>query len=389
MADHATAVLAVLVLWALATLPRHGRELPALWRTHHRLVLAFGAFFAWAALSLLASGSGPRDLGLTLRLPLLLLAVPLLSALDIGRRHAWWGIWLGALTAFWLAAWDRFVNGAERAGENFHFIIHFGDLAVLFALLAAMGWPYWRTLRGGPVLMALAVAGALLAALWSGTRGAWLAIPFAGLYVLFSPAFAVRARTRAAVLAGALGVGAILFATPATGVRERVVEVVADVRGYARDADLYASSAGQRLELWRLGWAHFSAHPVFGVGAYRLQPANAALAARGERVAQHVLVHGHAHNQYVEALATGGVFGLAALLALFVLPWRHFTRLPRPDDDALALAGAGKLTLLSFAIFAASQSVFNHQGPLGIFAFLVIYFAVLARDRAPAGGQPC
>lgn len=390
MADHGTAALAVVVLWGLVTLPRHGRELPAAWRAHRRLVLAFGAFFAWAAASLLLAGSGPRDLGLTLRLPLLLLALPLLTALRIERRHVWWGLWLGAMTAFWLAAWDRYVNDAERAGQSFHFIIHFGDLAVLFALLVAMGWPYWRTLRAGPPLMATAVGAALLASLWSGTRGAWLAIPVAGLFVLFSPSFAVRTRTRVAVLAAATTIGGVLLMTPATGVRERVLAVAADVEGYLHRGDLPAiSSGGQRLELWRLGWTHFTEHPLFGVGAYRLEQANRALAARGARVDTSVRQFGHAHNQYVEALATGGLVGGAALLALFVLPWRHFTRLPRREDEAVALAGAGKLVLLSFAVFAASQSVFNHQGPLGIFAFLVIYFAVLARAPESPGAAAC
>jgi O-antigen ligase len=314
----------------------------------------------------------------------------LLASLQFDRRHVWWGLWLGAMAAFWIAAWDRFANGSTRAGESFHFVIHFGDLATLFALLVPLGWSYWRSISWGRLLGITAILAGLTASAWSGTRGAWLAVPVLGLYVLFSRSFDIGTRARVAVLAGFAALCVAVAIGMAGGVRDGVARAIGDAQAYEPGGDIAHSSGGQRLELWRLSWRHFTDHPFAGVGAYRLQQANRALAQQGEPVPPVIHEFGHAHNQYFEVLATGGVLGLTAFLALLVLPWRQFRPVAMPDaadPGRAALVVAGRATVLAFAVFALTQSVFNHQGPLGVFGFLVIYFDVLSRAGAATEGQ--
>ena len=83
---------------------------------------------------------------------------------------------------------------------------------------------------------------------------------------------------------------------------------------YFQDGDAVQTSSGQRLSLWTLGLQHFVQHPLQGVGVYRLQQANQAEAERGQSISAEVLAFGHAHNQYVEALATGGLIGFATFM---------------------------------------------------------------------------
>lgn len=386
MAYKDKVALAAVLVWALVAISRHRVAFGSIWTEFRFIGIAFCGFFLWASVSLLLSGSGPRDLGLTLRLPLLLLTLPLLASLRLDRRFVWWGIWLGVVVAVGLAAWDRYANGAGRPGESFHFIIHFSDFTVLFSMMLLLGWHFWREIRLGRLAAVIVIASAALASIWSGTRGAWLAVPVLLVFVAFSGALPIPGRSIRIATAGLLLLGALLagwkgipFQPEQDVSNSRVELVTSEIRDYFTNGNAN-TSVGARLELWRASWIHFSEHPVFGVGAYGLEQANRSLMARGEQIAPAVLQFGHAHSQWVEALATGGLVGLAALGALFAFPWIQFQGLKRRATtvDGRIYATAGQFTLVAFATFCLSQSMFNHQGPVGTFGFLIVFFAALA-----------
>ncbi|PKM99020.1 MAG: hypothetical protein CVU79_00440 [Elusimicrobia bacterium HGW-Elusimicrobia-3] len=160
-------------------------------------------------------------------------------------------------------------------------------------------------------LYALAAALILAAVALSQTRGAYLGLA-AGLSFMF--AFASGTRKKLAILAGALlAAGAVL-----TALTPSLRGSLADMTEY-RQGDFAENSRNTgisvRLELWKLGYKMFKAHPVVGVGPdnvkkvfkkYHPDP----FPEQG--------IYGTLNNLYVHQAAERGLLGLGALLLLFL-----------------------------------------------------------------------
>jgi len=121
------------------------------------------------------------------------------------------------------------------------------------------------------------------------------------------------------------------------------------------------NSVGQRLELWRAAWHLFLAHPWLGVGTGAYQPSTQSLINAG-KIAPFVAVYDHPHNDYFNALASFGVVGAVALLAVLLLPAWFFVRAVRGGERVThALGLAGLFTVIGFAIYALTDVVFLHN----------------------------
>ena len=101
---------------------------------------------------------------------------------------------------------------------------------------------------------------------------------------------------------------------------------------------------------------------------------------------QFISIYDHAHNEYLEALATGGIVGIAYLLWLFGAPFayfvRHLVRCQSNGSNTLAPMG-GLITVLSFASFAVGDNIFDRQMTTSLFAFLILGFALMTVHKEP------
>lgn len=201
-------------------------------RAERVVVAAFATYVVVAIISYLLGAQtrvGFRFLGRDLRF---LLFIPIYVAVRSARprlRDIGTSLSLGAIICCAVAAW-QFTQGITPTGAtSIH--ITFGDLALLSGTLGIALTPKGRTFA-----FSLAVGGALaglLAALLSGSRGAWIAIP--GLLVIFFwtslDLFAQRRRIiiASAVAVTMVGCGAV-FGIPL--VRHRATSAIADFYGY-------------------------------------------------------------------------------------------------------------------------------------------------------------
>lgn len=146
---------------------------------------------------------------------------------------------------------------------------------------------------------------------FSQTRGAYLgfAVGMACLLIL-APGLRFKALTLAGALA-VVGVAAALF-NPAINNRFSIMEKAATATSTAPPA--VEEAVGIRLQLWKLGWEVFRAHPVLGIGPDNMKP-------MFKTFRPNLIVGatwGSLHNLYIHQAAERGIIGLAALLTLFM-----------------------------------------------------------------------
>lgn len=306
------------------------------------------------------------------------------------------------------ALWQSWVLGAERVYlPGFWNAIVFGDVALLTGFLCVSGlpWLFWRLRRvhgfldgmvglGLFLVVALGAAGGLLAAVLSGSRGAWIVIPPALLVLywlqwrrLVWPVQGVIGLLVALLLSGA-------YALPQTGVAERLaplrVVVVAALEGDLTRVSLY------RFMLYQVVARELiPARPVMGYGRGSLRAELQRLAyAGGYEPAQKAKLQSlvtnrnvwHTHNDVLQAWFVWGVPGLALLMMAYVLPLVWFVRGRHTTDMARqAVVTAGVLVPVSFMGFGLTYSLFAYPLLWLVYAGLVISLMVLGNSSQHRG----
>lgn len=275
---------------------------------------------------------------------------------------------VGAVAAGAVAIVEVGVLGVRRADGAVGNAIVFGALALVFGTVA------WMLLPRRTWAVAAAVA-ALIASVLSASRGGWLAIP-----LLVAVALVERRRQGQPLHVARLAMGAValmaLAVTIGGGVPvQRLVATVDDVTQYVGADPPSAptgTSVGARFEAWRAAAGAFADRPALGVGWGNVQHAFAEQVASGERHPR-IATFTHAHHQLLGTLASGGIVGATALVAVLALPlrwcWRTWRR--RPEQSAAsATAAAGIAVLGSFAVFGLTESILDNVVALGVFGLL-------------------
>ncbi len=142
--------------------------------------------------------------------------------------------------------------------------------------------------------------------LFSQSRGVWIALFVSCTIVLF---FYKRRIALVFVLLILTILVTVLFASGT--LRHRAVSIVTSA--YSEDE---RGSTGNRIELWRGALKIFEDSPLLGTGMGSFQNSFERLIAEGR--VKDVPIKMHAHNIFLQTLATQGIVGFVILLALFV-----------------------------------------------------------------------
>jgi len=298
------------------------------------------------------------------------LAIPIF--LWFSRMEGW--VFRALQFAFPLAAIAGFLLTDEmwgRSGISTLDLIHFGDMELILGILSLFGIDWFG--RDSAALRILKIAGfvaGVAASFGSGSRGGWLAIPLFLLVFLYYNRNRLPSRMMAGIVVLAIASMAGLYAFNAT-VNERVGQMVRDVRDYQQgNRD---TSIGIRWQLYGAALDIFSRHPLVGVGpagfAREMQPMMEAGKLTPE--AAH-LGRGEVHNDVLSKTAGMGVFGLAAILALYLVPLRMFWQATRSTIREVRRAGILGLTFVGgIAIFGLTVEFLNLTMAAAFYAFTV------------------
>jgi O-antigen ligase len=277
--------------------------------------------------------------------------------------------------AFGNAMYERLVLGIDRVGVSI-FPIQFADLSMSVALICAV----WVVgLPRSPLRKLAGISGALaiVACALTSSRGAFAALMVLPWIIAYATGTALTLR-RVLVVLAVVSVTVALALGVSARLRDRVNDVSTDLDAYAHgNAN---TSLGMRLQMWDNSLRVFAGSPLLGVGSAGYMESQQRGVAEG-RLDPAILEYNGAHNQFIDALAKGGILHGLSTLALFLAPWLWFLRRCRRSDGVPLHAVAGFAVASAFPLFALTQHVLNHGSGAMFFAGGIVLFALAAGSR--------
>jgi O-antigen ligase len=250
-------------------------------------------------------------------------------------------------------------------------LIHFGDFELMLGVLslASLNW-FGRDPLALRILKISGFAAGLAASFASGSRGGWLAIPlFVVLLFLFKSARPSR-KVVGLTVAGCALAATLLYAFNST-FHERVSQLASDVttfKGGNRD-----TSTGIRLQLYKAAAEIFVEHPVFGVGPEGFAREMKPMMEAGKLTPIAAELGGYEVHSDILAKAAGmGIFGLTAMLSVYLVPLRLFWRASKSGVREVRRAALLGLVFVSgFIVFGLTVEVLDLTMAVAFYSFTV------------------
>ncbi|WP_394425039.1 O-antigen ligase family protein [Vreelandella stevensii] len=335
------------------------------------VLVLYGVVVGGLSFSDLGSKGVDRPVRFLFAVPVLLLILRYPPQL----KWLWSGIAVGAIGSGSWAVWLKLTEGVERVGGFLH-PIQFGNLSMLMGVLccAGLGWAATRSHRARwVVLLSLGIMLGMLGSFMSGSRGGWVGLPVVGYVLYRGYARQLPFFIKASALGGALLLVAMVYSLPHTGVQPRVEAAISDVRHYVSGGER-DTSLGLRFEMWRGAALLIRERPLLGWSESGYKEAMVALGERGI-ISPMAAEFGHAHNEFLDALAKRGLPGVVVLLLLYLVPIRLFASgLVHRDLSIRSLAVAGTLLPVAFIDFGLSQTFLAHNSGAMFYAFWLAVF---------------
>ncbi len=305
-----------------------------------------------------------------------LLAVPvllLLLAYPPKPAFFWWGAVAGSAIAGVIMILYTWLFGSYAA-RHWMMPIQFAALVSVLAWISFAGMGYFQAMRNLPGMVAGAAGGllGLTAAVLSGTRGAWLAIPFALLVLALSYRKVFPLRVWTGIILALLLTLVTLVGMSQTSVRDEMMQARSDIQHYFENGEV-ETSPGVRLEMWKIALDMIPEHPWLGWGRNGYVGELTRRVASGE-TSDDLLRFTHTHSELIDAQTKRGLLGLLALLALYIVPARWFMQraLSAPDLKIRAAGLAGVFLTLVFFFSGLTQTLFAHNSGATFYAFMLV-----------------
>jgi len=189
-----------------------------------------------------------------------------------------------------------------------------------------------RTLALIGFLMAIATV------LFSQSKGTWIAIPVLTVFFVFYMAHSLSNVKKVIAIIAIFAILSSSYFLPI--VKPRIDTMLGTISAYLSSDDYRDDSRigtfGTRVELWKTGWNIFLENPATGagLGSFKLKARE-----NWERYQVNEVVgqFKYVHNQYIAALATRGIPGLALLLMVLFMPlYIAMTHKPTNQDTEIA-----------------------------------------------------
>lgn len=300
------------------------------------------------------------------------LAIPVFLLLQRLRAH----VFVLLQFAFPVAAIAGLVmakdySGMGRLGLLTLDLIHFGDFELLLGVLSLFSIHWFarddvpaRFLKMGGFIAGLAASFA------SGSRGGWLAIPLFMIIFIYFRAGRIPLRIVLSSITAVILTLMLLFSFNTT-VNQRVHDLANDAIVFKQgDRD---TSAGIRWQLYQAAIDVFLRHPVFGVGVEGFAQEMQSMTAAGKLTPLAAkLGRGEVHSDILSKAVGMGIFGLIAILAIYLVPLKLFWRASKSASAQIRHSAMLGITFVGgFLVFGLTVEVLNLTMAVAFYSFTV------------------
>lgn len=369
-------LLALIALYLLAT-----RQLNFNLSTLEKYFLwSIAASFIWVVITYFINGmpekGGSWILNRQLRLLLIIPIYMMLRCRSI-PANAWWSILgIGSIVAglvgitgvSWSSGWPV----GRAAGDTN--AIFFGEISLCMAFIAIIGIKkYYSISKLKTVFLFIAACLGLLAMLLSGTRTAWLAIPFLFLITSLYLINNISLKKKIVVILMLVAIPVVFFQYPTVQVRYLSAEK--NINEYLQSNNIsdsvHKTSTGLRLNTWKVMLTTIKENPIFGVGigGFRNEM---------DRYIQRKNMHPrapilpHSHNQYIEISVYSGLLGLLFYVGILLFPGIIFYQYIRGNHvQAQPYAVSGLLLIVAYIVFGTTDVTLTRKIPIIFFGLTI------------------
>ncbi|WP_059122575.1 O-antigen ligase family protein [Vibrio sp. MEBiC08052] len=270
----------------------------------------------------------------------------IISETTAPRKHLDLGIVFGSIGTIVIAIYQFYIKGMPRV-DGYLYSINFGYLSCSLAFLAftlANSSHIKKTLWLSFIFCSFATILTL-------TRGAIFAIP---ILIVFSIIFQSKAN-RLKNLFRIIMIMLIFFASIyyfSPQFQDRINYTTTEFHRIISGDIADAESSGGRIQLWYAATQSFVKSPLIGQTYSQREETIQQLYQAGEISDWPIGVkRAHAHNQYFEMLASNGILGILAFIALVFTPLFFFLKHIQKSTHAFS----GFIFVLGFSIFCLTE----------------------------------
>lgn len=250
-------------------------------------------------------------------------------------------------------------------------LIHFGDFELMLGVLSVLSINWTGTegllLR---VFKTIGFVAGIYASIASGSRGGWVALPiFLVIYIYFKfGKISVKAMMAVLSILIMTGLSAYSFNQE---VHHRFDEVTGDLAAF--DQGNPDTPVGIRLQLFKVAVEVVSDNPVFGVGPEGFAREMAPMLKAGKITPLAAdLGKGEVHNELLSKAAGLGLFGLLAMLMIYLVPLRLFFRAMKSVSIPVRQSGMlGMVFVSGFMVFGLTVEILNLTMAAAFYALTV------------------
>jgi O-antigen ligase len=250
--------------------------------------------------------------------------------------------------------------------------IHFGDFEMILGVLSLFSLNWFG--RDKMLLRMFKVSGfiaGLAASLASDSRGGWLAMPMFIAFFIYFKSGRISLRLIVFTLTLVMLTFTLLYSFNKQ-FSERVDQSVAEITAFNQNDNRF-SSLNNRQKLFKAAIEMFLHNPIIGVGPEGYALGMQSMVEAGKLTALDA-VYGRAevHNDILSKAAGMGVFGLLAILAIYIVPFRLFWRATKSSWAQVRRAGILGLTFVSgFFVFGLTVEILNLTMATAFYSFTV------------------
>lgn len=286
-----------------------------------------------------------------------------------------YGLVIGTLGTFIVASYQYFILDMARV-DGFLFSINFGYLACALAFLA-LTFSCKSKIRW-PLLLGSALCTSSV--IFTYTRGAIVAIP---ILIVIIALLNIKTLKKRYIFSGFLTFLIIITSlyNYSEKFKQRADYTLYELSMIASGDLSKSKSSGYRLQYWYGAIEAFKASPLIGLPYNQREELNHQLFIQG-KISQGAseITRGHAHNQYLEMLATNGILGLISIFFILVIPLfifgYHYLKFKSPWSLSATVFVSG------FAIYGLTEVPLTANLIGSFYGFmLAVFFAIVAVEK--------